>query len=59
MARYEDCEDGLRELHRLAAAGLNDSEEADLVRDSLDLPWGGLTEEERERLQAFSASLER
>src|SRR5689334_5220880 len=48
---------GLRELHRLRISGHEDSPEADAVRDATDLPWEGLTEEEKKRLSGLSEDL--
>jgi tetratricopeptide (TPR) repeat protein len=38
-------------------AGLDETAEADALRDSLDAPWHLLTEEERERINGLSADL--
>ncbi len=48
---------GLRELHRLRAAGREDSPEADAVRDATDTAWEGLTKEEKKRLSGLSEDL--
>lgn len=48
---------GLRELHRLRTVEREDSPEADAVRDATDLPWEGLTEEEKKRLSGLSEDL--
>src|SRR4051812_9948198 len=48
---------GLRELHRLAVAGRQDSPEADAVRDATDVPWQALTEVEKKRLSGLSEDL--
>lgn len=41
---------GIRELHRLCAAGNDESPEADVVRDACDRPWESLSETERQRV---------
>jgi tetratricopeptide (TPR) repeat protein len=48
---------GLRELHRLALEGRDDSPEADAVRDATDGPWEALSETERRRLSGLSEDL--
>lgn len=48
---------GVVRLHSLARAKLDETEEADEVRDSLDLPWTELTEEERAAVRALSEDL--
>ena len=48
---------GVRELHRLAVAGLDESPEADAVRDATDLPWESLTEIEKKRVSGLSEDL--
>lgn len=48
---------GVRELHRLAAAGKEDSPEAEAVRDATDPPWEALSEIERERVGNLSEDL--
>lgn len=48
---------GIRELHRLALEGKEDSPEADAVRDAMDLPWDGLTEIEKKRAAGLSEDL--
>ena len=47
---------GLLELHRLAAAGKNESDEADAVRDFMDAPWACLSEAEKARVAAELAA---
>ena len=47
----------VRELHRLACEGLDDSPEADAIRDAADDPWEALTEVERERACGLSEDL--
>src|SRR5262245_39433675 len=56
-ANYLATVRGLRELHRLAAAGRQDSPEADAVRDATDLPWQALTEVEKKRLSGLSEDM--
>lgn len=48
---------GVRELHRLALEGKEDSPEADVVRDATDLPWEALTEAEKKRAGELSEDL--
>lgn len=48
---------GVRELHRLAAQGLDDSPEADAIRDATDGPWALLTPAERKRVGLMSEDL--
>jgi tetratricopeptide (TPR) repeat protein len=56
-ANYLATVRGLRELHRLAVVGRQDSPEADAVRDATDVPWQGLTEVEKKRLSGLSEDL--
>lgn len=56
-ANYLAVVRGLRELHRLTVAGLQDSPEADAVRDVTDAPWQALTEMEKERIGELSEDL--
>lgn len=48
---------GTRELHRLIAAGKEDSPEADAIRDATDGPWEALSEVERTRVRNLSEDL--
>src|SRR5437764_8995093 len=48
---------GIRELHRLAVSGQDESPEADLVRDAMDGPWLALSEVERKRASGLSEDL--
>ncbi|HQU46511.1 MAG TPA: hypothetical protein PK867_27135 [Pirellulales bacterium] len=49
---------GVRELHRLTAAGkADDSPEADAIRDATDAPWQALSEVERQRVRNLSEDL--
>lgn len=48
---------GTRELHRLLAAGKEDSPEADAIRDATDGPWNALSEVERNRVRNLSEDL--
>src|SRR5688572_6954456 len=48
---------GIRELHRLAREGRDESPEADAIRDATDLPWEGLSEVERRRVSGLSEDL--
>jgi hypothetical protein len=47
----------IRELHQLNLAGLNESPEADAVRDAADSAWAALTESERQRASGLSEDL--
>jgi hypothetical protein len=49
---------GIRELHRLALAGRDDSPEADAIRDATDGPWKALSEVERKRASGLSEDLD-
>lgn len=48
---------GIRELHHLTLAGLDESTEADAIRDAVDAPWQDLSEAERDRARALSEDL--
>jgi hypothetical protein len=48
---------GIRELHRLALQGRDDTPEADAVRDTTDGPWEALSETERRRASVLSQDL--
>jgi tetratricopeptide (TPR) repeat protein len=48
---------GIRELHRLAIEGRDESPEADAIRDATDGPWEALSEAERKRLIGLSEDL--
>ncbi len=48
---------GMRELARLDALGLNDSDEADAVRDTMDAPWYRLSVSEEKLARILSADL--
>ena len=48
---------GIRELHRLALEGRDESPDADAVRDATDSPWEALSETERERAGGLSEDL--
>lgn len=54
---YQAMVRGTRELHRLAAAGMDDSPEADAIRDATDGPWKSLSELERDRVRLLSEDL--
>jgi len=45
------------ELHYLDKVGLNESEEAEEIRDYMDLPYSQLSEEQIELVNKLSASL--
>src|SRR5690349_2466610 len=48
---------GLRDLHRLAVAGQEESPEAERIRDAMDAPWEALSDVERTRAGGLSADL--
>jgi tetratricopeptide (TPR) repeat protein len=48
---------GIRELHRLAVSGKDESPEADAVRDAMDGPWNALSDIERKRASGLSEDL--
>jgi tetratricopeptide (TPR) repeat protein len=48
---------GIRELHRLAVEGRDESPEADAIRDATDGPWEALSEVERRRVSGLSEDL--
>ncbi len=48
---------GIREMHRLIAAGEEDSSAAEALRDATDRPWQALTEVERKRACELSEDL--
>jgi tetratricopeptide (TPR) repeat protein len=48
---------GIREMHRLIAAGQEDSPAAEALRDATDRPWQALTEVERKRACELSEDL--
>ncbi len=54
---YRQVLRGYLRLHELTVEGRDESQDADAVRDSLDLPWHALTTGERERVQGLSADL--
>ena len=54
---YIQYERFLKELSRLMAEGKGDADEADAVRDEMDVPWYTLSEEETKRLRGLSADL--
>lgn len=47
----------LVQLSALNTQGLNDSPEADELRDRMDIPWRGMTNEERQIVRGLSADL--
>jgi len=48
---------GYLQLHQLTVEGRDESAEADIVRDSLDLPWHALTESDKQLVQGLSVDL--
>ena len=54
---YVKHEAQLTQLHHLMEKGKGDSEEADAVRDQMELSWWRLTEEEQDRVGGLSADL--
>jgi len=55
---YVEYEALLKRLHELNATGRGETEEADLLRDEMDRPYGELDAEEIERLRGLSADLQ-
>lgn len=47
----------LRKLHILSRKGKNDTKEADIIRDKMDLPYKNLSEEQIELAKNFSKDL--
>lgn len=56
-AAYREFARSVRELHRLAVEGRDESPEADEIRDASDPPWQALTQAERERAAGLSGDL--
>ncbi len=56
-ANYRAVVRAIRELHRLNQAGLEDSPEADAIRDASDAAWEALSEVERKRVGGLSEDL--
>jgi hypothetical protein len=54
---YREFVRGLRELHRLAVSGQEESPEAETIRDAMDGPWGAMSLSERERARGLSEDL--
>lgn len=54
MERYKEL---LRRLHDVAAEFGNDSVEADTIRDEMEDPWEGLSEQERVEVTRYSGTL--
>src|SRR5579871_6740661 len=54
---YVRSESLLKDLHRLIAEGKGDSDEADTLRDAMDIPWRTLSREEIDRLNGLSSDL--
>jgi tetratricopeptide (TPR) repeat protein len=54
---YRQVLRGYLRLHQLTVEGRDETQDADAVRDSLDLPWRALTEDEKERVQGLSDDL--
>jgi hypothetical protein len=51
--------DNLLKLHTLFEAGKGDTDEADEIREEMDAPWHGMTEEDQKRARDLSARLDR
>jgi hypothetical protein len=47
----------LRQLDELDKKGLNDSNEADVLRDKMDEPWWCMSDEDQEAMRKLSADL--
>jgi tetratricopeptide (TPR) repeat protein len=56
-ANYRAVVRAIRELHRLNQAGLEESPEADAIRDAHDAAWEALSEAERRRIGGLSEDL--
>ena len=54
---YVQYESMLKDLHRLIAEGKGDSDEADALREAMDVPWRALSSEEIDRLNRLSSDL--
>lgn len=54
---YQTYVTNLLALHLLFVRGLQDSQEADDVREEMDVPWYAMTDEERTLLEALSTCL--
>jgi hypothetical protein len=52
-----DAEADIHELHRLIAAGLGDSPEAEAIRDRLDVPLRVVSQDQHETLRRLSEEL--
>ncbi len=59
LTDLEKMKAGVDELERLDLAGLNDSPEADAIREQMDIPWISSTEDEREIIRAYSVEVEK
>jgi hypothetical protein len=53
----QTCARLLRELHTLIAAGRGDTDEAEVIRDTMDPLWGLMTKRERSRITGLSEDL--
>ncbi len=56
-ANYRAVARAVRELHRLREVGLEDSPDADAIRDANDAAWESLSEAERRRISGLSEDL--
>lgn len=54
---FEIVVNGLTKLHQLIKEGKDDSVEAELIRDSLDVPLRNLSHIEKDLVQQFSENL--
>jgi hypothetical protein len=54
---YHDAVELLIQLHLLMRIGKSETEEADEIRDALDIPWKYLSETESRRIRNLSADL--
>lgn len=54
---YVQYERLLEELSHLMAEGKGDTDEADAIRDEMDVPWYKLSQEETDRMRGVSADL--
>jgi tetratricopeptide (TPR) repeat protein len=54
---YRQVQNGLLRMHELFLAGMQNSSDAEAVRDATDEPWNELSDDERENIQGLSQDL--
>lgn len=54
---YFESERLLRQLHECFLTGMQDSPEADCIRDQMETPWYAMTEEEQGEIERLSVHL--